>query len=414
MTKNILNWFSNQEIIAMLRYIFIFLGIFIHFFSLGQQHNQASGVLIIEYDTINQHYGVALMSNDLDGEDFGWYFFKDYGFMVFAGPNAKANADFFGVNFNSIESLAETWKKVKSHNPNPLYDQMGMFPLKEKPDFVNGTGLKYQPGHSQIIQKGRFMIFGYQLSNQEALKKILNELENNSELLIGDRLIKALETGKAENVILGKIQHVVIEEAEPTWVQIRSSEPKALESLIKQWQLRKSITNLNHTLELFQAEQTTTNKNQLESVVEHFPQIEGFHSPLLKAYILLGQEEKTLQILQKAIQQEPSYKAFLPDYHILKKFDAYEKLIDSQQFNENEWNRAIKSYLEYDQIDEAIYWINQTLKKFPDNPYTYYLMGEAYAQKRNKKLARKSYQKALKIDPNLIEAKLALQKVQKK
>jgi tetratricopeptide (TPR) repeat protein len=111
--------------------------------------------------------------------------------------------------------------------------------------------------------------------------------------------------------------------------------------------------------------------------------------------------------MQNGVNGEDGAVAF---YRALKSRDDKPVTYD---FEESHLSAAGNTFLRYNKINEAIEFLSFVVEEFPQSANAYDSLGEAYMRAGDKKLAKKSYEKSLELDPGNENAKKMLEQLPK-
>lgn len=135
-----------------------------------------------------------------------------------------------------------------------------------------------------------------------------------------------------------------------------------------------------------------------------------------KAYLVKDEPSYAGEVFEKAIELIPTNTALYTQLGLSqlaagRASEAVETLRASSEMSAKAYPADISLayyYLSKQQFNEALAVIDVLEKKLPDNPGTHNLRGVAYQGKGDLELARKSFEKALELDPNLTSAAVRL------
>lgn len=373
------------------------------------QFHEAYAILVYQEDP--EMWGLALLANSQGAKDLT-YTFKPGQILVTLAEASKAHAIKYMSRIDG--SFFEAGSQIEDP-PSSIDTTHGQYAslYKGRLEAFTGSQLNSLKGYAGSLTKDDYIIIGNTLENPEILQKMAQAYEDASGSL-AQRLLASIQAGTFYGKTIQSAQSAVLRILKPEHslgeiidlrVDYAPQAVKQLEMLLDQHIARDLLDEV--IIELKRNSRADV-KLKLEQVKLRTQGYFDIYPRLVMTYMLAKQDKMAWQLIQDALKNEPSWERYLPAYYPLIANSAYAQAIESSAFTLIDWHQAIETYLELDRVDEAISLINQTLKKYADKAYSYYLMGQAYLQKKNKKLARKSFQRALKLDSSLQEAKIAL------
>jgi uncharacterized Ntn-hydrolase superfamily protein len=403
---------------------FLLLLVFVFKFSFSQNlpsllsnKNINSTFSILAYDSIAKEWGIAVATNNIYVGNSTIYIKPGLGaFSVIAEtePSYAINGFDQLKKGNSIRQAIEFTKQKDKEWYNR---QVSGINAKGDVYAFTGAALKYWQGTSKHISGKGFVVMGNQLADS-VLARMKDTYERSSGTL-AERLLKSLIAGQnAGGQITGKQSAaLVVKGSNNEWynqIDLRvdnSQSPFAdLQKLLNYHYGRIKLNQSITAIKMMNKERGRDLLHQAEVILEGW---NGIYSKIAMAYIMLGDEQKAISIIQKAITENPQWKENVPAFYCLYNHPEISKLKSEDSFTVKDWSNAIDFMIEINRNPDAINLGGKVIKQYRSSSFLYYLLGKAYSQEGNKQFALKNITTALQLDADNAEAKALLKELTK-
>lgn len=384
--------------------------------SLLSGKNINSTFSILAYDEEYKEWGIAVATNNICVGNSTIYIEPGVGaFSVIA----DTNPDYAFNGFNKLKegsTIKQAILFTKEKDAEAYDRQVSGVDSNGNVFAFTGEALKYWNGKAGHMLKDKFVVMGNQLD--ELVLRRMSIAFENSKGTLAERLLNSLIEGQiAGGQITGKQSAaLMVKGLDNEWynqIDLRvdnSQQPfKELKTLLNYHYGR---IKLNQSEIAFKEYGNV--KRAKEKIIEAENLLDGWngiYSKIAYVYSLLGNEEKSIFWIQKAMLENPNWEVNLPAFYYLRKNEDLTKLINPDLFSLNDWENAISMLLKLNKASEAISLSNEILSNGFESSYLYYLLGDSYHKIGNNKEAKKKLERALKIDPTNIEAKMILNKI---
>ncbi len=348
---------------------------------------------LVAHELGTDHYGLLILSTEV------------------ASTSVYANISQAGVQvaFPPIPAwLKKESPRTDLHHllsaSDSLYDQIAIM-SRERSSTNLGSGWKYLPLASHISSEQELIVMERNLSSSPK-KGNPSDLFEKVDGALGERLLRAARAVSASAYWQSaRLQVISDEEQVDLRIDFASQPFVMLQQAYTQQKALGQVRSLGTN------SAATTANQRLDSLQS---QLAGFwmaYPDLIQANLQINRDSLAADLLSDLLRNQATFRDQLPRFHALNIFPIYQEYAQEEQFSLKDWQRVILSYLALRRVDEAILYINRTLKKYPKDAFTYYLMGQAYERKNNRRLAKKSYKKAIKLDAKLTLAAVALEEI---
>ena len=385
--------------------------------SLLLNRNINSTFSILAYDKDKQEWGIAVATNNIYVGNSTIYITPGLGAFSVIAETEPAYA------INGFEQLkkGKTIEQAILFTKNTdadFYDrQVSGIDAKGNVYAFTGDALKYWMGTSAHKLGKGFVVMGNQLADS-VLVNMADTFENSTGTL-AQRLLKSLIAGQdAGGQITGKQSAVLVGKGSINeWfnqIDLRVDNTKTpfedLQKLLNYHYGRIVINQSIAAIKMMNKKRGEDLLHQAELLVDGW---NGIYSKLAMAYILSGNEDKAVLIIQKAIAENPKWKENLPAFYCLRQHAEMKQLLNIDSFSLKDWDNAINFMTEINQNKQAIDLSIKVLLKYPKSSFTYYLLGKAYNGNGDKKMAKDNLERSLLFDQQNAEAKKLLQDLTK-
>lgn len=384
--------------------------------SLLHEKNINSTFSILAYDEENKEWGIAVATDNIYVGNSTIYIEPGIGaFSVIAETNPS-----YAINglerLKKGSTIEQAILFTKEYDKASHYRQVSGIDNKGNIFAFTGEALKYWRGTAGHLMKDKFVVMGNQLDDS-VLESMALAFENSTGTLAEKLLASLIEGQIAGGQVTGKQSAaLVVKGSNNRWynqIDLRvdnSKEPfKELKTLLDyhygRIRLNQSIYAINHGNE----KRAKDKLAEAETLLDGW---NGMYSKIAFANSLIGDEEKSVFWIQKAMLENPNWKINLPTFYYLRNHEKLSLMINPKTFSIKDWENAISMLNRLNRTDEAISLCNEILSKNEDSSYLYYLLGESYYKAGNKTKAKEKLSKALSLDPNNVEATQMLIKVE--
>jgi len=373
---------------------------------------------ILAYDEDNKEWGIAVATNNIYVGNSTIYIEPGVGaFSVIA----ETNPDYAINGFNKLKegaTIAEAILFTKEQDEESHFRQISGIDNKGNVFAFTGEALNYWNGKSGHILKDKFVVMGNQLDDF-VLERMSVAFENTKGTL-AERLLSSLMEGQiAGGQITGKQSAaLMVKGLNNEWfnqIDLRvdnSQQPfKELKTLLNYHYGRIRLNQSIYAIEYGNERRAKEKLNEAEKLLEGW---NGMYSKIAFVNSLMGDEEKSIFWIQKALLENSNWKVNLPAFYYLRNNEKLSQIIDPTSFSPKDWENAVSMLTRLKRTNEAISLSNEVLSKGIQSSYLYYLLGESYYKIGNNVEAKNKLTKALKIDPANKEAQLMLNEIENK
>ncbi len=383
--------------------------------SLLLNKNINSTFSITAYDEAAQEWGIAVATNNIYVGNSTIYIEPGLGaFSVIA----ETNPDYAINGFKQLKAGKTIEQAINyTREKDDEFDTRQVAGIDAKGNVYAFTGpaLKNWKGYSSHLFGKNFVVVGNQLGDS-VLVKMAYIFEHTAGRL-SERLLKSLLAGQAAGGQLSGKQSaaLVVKRTNNEWfnqIDLRVDNSKTpFDDLQKLLNYHYGRIKVNQTINALKAGNIKRGEALLHDAEIMVDGWNGMYARIAEAYILLGDDKKAIAIIKKALAENNQWKENLSAFYCLAKDPEYQQLIDETTFTVKDWDDAIQLMLQINHAKDAIDLAGKTLKKYPESSFTRCLLGEAWQQQGNKSDARRNLETALKLDPNNVEAKRELGKL---
>lgn len=368
---------------------------------------------IVAYDANAQEWGIAVATNNIYVGSSTIYLEPGVGaFSVIAETAPK-----YGVlglaQLKKGDAIKAAIEHTRQNDDLSHFRQVAGIDAKGNGYAFTGESLNYWNGSAGHQYGKDYVVLGNQLT-----KNVLDEMTKtyeNSEGTLAQRLLASLLAGqKAGGQINGKQSAaLVVKGTQNEWfnqIDLRvdnSKQPfQELEQLLNYHYGRIRVNQALYALKMNQ-------KNRAQGLLQQAIKLtdgwNGMYGKIILAHLLMGDKDKAVSLIQKALEENPEWKTVLPAFYCLKEHPKMKTLINEKEFSVKDWNNAIIVLLELQRVQEGIALAKKTIEQYPDSSYTHFLLGKALKENKQLKDAALSAQKALQLNPKNKEASEFLQ-----
>jgi len=409
-----------------MRYRVKFLLLFLCVFNIVYSQNLPSLLLnrninstfsILAYDSPAKEWGIAVATNNIYVGNSTIYIQPGVGaFSVIAETEPSYAINGF-QELQKGKSIQQAIEFTKQKDKEWYNRQVSGIDAKGNVYAFTGAALKYWQGTSTHILGKGFVVMGNQLADSVLIK--MKDTYQNSSGTLAERLLKSLIAGQsAGGQITGKQSAaLVVKGSNNEWynqIDLRVDNSKSpfddLQKLLNYHYGRIRLNQAVYAIKMMNKTHGEDLVHQSEKMLDGW---NGIYGKIAMAYILLGDEQKAVSVIQKAMAENSQWKENLPAFYCLHNHLEISGLINENSFTLKDWCNAIDFMIEINRNQVAINLAEKVVKKYPSSSFVYYLSGKAYSQEGNKQFAIKNITTALKLDPDNAEANALLKELTK-
>jgi len=357
---------------------------------------------IVAYDANAQEWGIAVATNNIYVGSSTIYIEPGVGaFSVIAETEPMYAINGLAQLKKGIAIKAAIERTRNNDNTSHIRQVSGI-DAKGNGYAFTGQSLNYWNGNAAHQYGKGYVVMGNQLA-----KGVLNEMAKtyeNSKGTLAERLLASLLAGqKSGGQISGKQSAaLVVKGTNNEWfnqIDLRvdnSRKPfQDLQVLLNYHYGRIKVNQTLYALKMNNKKRALGLLQQAEALTNGWS---GMYSKIALAHIQMGDEDKAVSIIEKALKENPKWKTVLPAFYCLKEHPKMKALIHEKEFSVEDWNNAIIMLLALNRLDDGIELAKKTVKRYPDSSYTHFLLGKALKKTGQLQNAAISLKKALQLD----------------
>lgn len=370
---------------------------------------------ILAYDSAAREWGIAVATNNIYVGNSTIYITPGLGAFSIIAETEPA----YAVNgFKALQkgrSVRQAIEDTRAGDSEWFNRQVSGIDARGNVYAFTGAALKYWQGYSSHIMGKGFVVMGNQLTDS-----VLVQMKNtflHTQGTLAARLLQSLVAGQqAGGQLSGKQSAALVVKGEHNeWynqVDLRVDNSKTpFEDLQRLLNYHYGRIRLNQAIYAIRAKDTSHGSTLLHEAEQMLEGWNGMYSKLALAYILLGDEQKPVSLVQKGLAENPQWKEYLPAFYCLHNHPEISSMLHVETFSLKDWCNAVNFMLEIDKSEDAIALAEKILRQYPDASYLYFLLAQGYLQQGNNVLAVKQLRHALQLDPDNVEAKALLRNV---
>lgn len=369
---------------------------------------------IVAYDKATQKWGVAVATNNIYVGNSTVYIEPGVG----AAAVIAETEPVYGINalknLKHGHSPAQAAQYTIQTDSMPDYRQLGIVDRNGRTFGYTGHALSYWKGYAGHRTGPGYVVMGNQLADS-----VLVRMADGYEKTAGSfaqRLLAALSAGQAAGGQLSGKQSAAlrVDGMNTSWnnrIDLRvDNDVDPVSSLQTLLNYHEGRIILNRSVAAIQCGKTDTGKQLLSQATALLKGWFGMYGKLATAFIMTGEEEKAIQIIQDALQHQEGWKENLSAFYYLEKHDSFRKLLNESAFSVKDWAAAIQQELNMGKNTAALALAKQMTTKYPTSSHLQYLLAKAMLANGNRPDAWESLRRAIKIDPENGDARRMLAK----
>ncbi|MFT3823014.1 MAG: DUF1028 domain-containing protein [Chitinophagaceae bacterium] len=367
---------------------------------------------IVGYDEQRKEWGIAVATNNIYVGNSTVYIEPGVGaFSTIAETEPTYAFNGFRL-LKESKTIQEAIEYTMKTDAEAYLRQVGGLDANGNAFAFTGSTLKSWKGNAGHITGKNFVVMGNQLADS-VLTAMANTFQQTSGLL-SERLLKSLLAGqKAGGQLNGKQSAaLVVKGLNNEWfnqVDLRVDHSLTpFDDLQRLFNYHYGRIQLNQAITALQNGNKERGRSLLLGAIPMIEGWNGIYSKVAKAWIMLKDEQKAVEVIKKALAENSRWKENLPAFYCLADDPAIKNLFKTEDYTVADWNNAISMFMGIGQYTQAIELAKKVLLQFPRSAYTAYLLGGAYEKTGDKQQARKEYQRSLTLDPDNQEVRAAL------
>ena len=373
---------------------------------------------ILAYDAEEKEWGIAVATNNIYVGNSTIYIKPGVGaFSVIAETEPQYAINGF-KQLKDGKTIENAINFSKTKDSDSHYRQVAGIDAFGNTYAFSGDALKHWKGTNGFLYGKNYVVLGNQLGDN--VLTIMADTFENSRGTLAQRLLASLLAGqRAGGQITGKLSTaLVVKGTNNEWynqIDLRVDYSKTpFQDLQKLLNYHEGRIRINQTLYAIRENNRSRATRLLEEAESLLKGWDGMYSKIVVAYLLIGNKEKAVTVIKKALAENSKWKEILPTFYYLKEYDGLKQEINEELFSLKDWNNAIHLLLQIKEYKKCIDLAHKIIKTNPESSYTYYLLGKAYLEIHNSKDAKIHLKKAILHDPSNVEAKRQLSSLSKK
>jgi uncharacterized Ntn-hydrolase superfamily protein len=377
--------------------------------SLLNQRNTNSTFAIVAYDSETQKWGIAVATNNIYVGNSTIYIAPGVG----AAAVIAETEPIYGIN--ALKKMRQGFTPAQAANftlrtdSMPDYRQLGIVDKFGHSYGYTGHALSYWKGTAAHITGKGYVVMGNQLADSVLVEMV--RAYETTHASFPQRLIASIAAGQqAGGQITGKQSAALkVDGLETTWnnrIDLRvDNDTDPIPNLKKLLNYHEGRIILNKSMSAIRDGKRDTGRIMLQEAEPMLKGWLGIYSKLTAAHIMLGEEDKAIDIIKDALAHEKRWKENLPAFYYLYEHKSYRELVDTSAFSEKDWGAAVQQELNMEKNKEALALVKQMISKYPTSSNLQYLQALALQSNGDIIQARKAIDNAVKLDPQNGDAK---------
>ncbi len=370
---------------------------------------------ILAFDEDAQEWGIAVATDNIYVGNSTIYIEPGLGaFSVIAETEPRYAKEGLEKLKNG-KSIEQAIGEVKATDDVSHYRQVSGIDANGKVFAFTGQSLHYWKGKASQILGDSYVVIGNQLAD-DVLSEMSKSFESSSGAL-AERLLESLIAGqKAGGQISGKQSAaLVVKGTHSEWfnqIDLRVDHSKKpieeLKTLLAYHYGRIRLNQALYAKRNGNVERATQKLTEAETMLEGWT---GMYARIAGANILMGHEDVAVDWIKKGLNENPNWSVNLPAFYMLRHHPDLKSVILPDSFGLTDWESAIGMLSNIGKEPEAITLAKELIAKKVESSYLNFLLGRSYFYEKEKNKAITYLERALKLDPNNIEAENLLDKL---
>jgi uncharacterized Ntn-hydrolase superfamily protein len=375
--------------------------------------NKYSTFGIIAVDTVENTWGCAFATNNIAIGQSGVYeIVPEKGIIAsiaFTNPEYPIKGIDLLKKGNTLKYVFDSISKTDKYS---YYRQVAMIDSAGNTLGFTGNTIK-SFSYAGTLKGYGYVVLGNSLSNDTVLQAIESVFINSSAPLY-KRLLSALKAGQeAGGQLTGKMSaSICVKKSGQTGFNETDYRVDFSETPFKDLQ---NLVDKKSGISMLRKANRTEDKDSalclLDDAAVLLKDWTMLYPEISKSYYRNGYEEKAVDVLAKRLETDSLFIGFIPSCYFLNSNERYQDLISEKEFEKYDWLEAIYSLLEFKMNKEAIEVSSRLIERYKECSYLHFFLGKAYGNMKEYEKAIESYQAALKLDSENIEARNELGKL---
>lgn len=370
---------------------------------------------ILAYDESAKEWGIAVATDNIYVGNSTIYIQPEIGgFSVIADTEPRYGIE--GLEkLESGKSIEQAIEEVRVNDENSNSRQVSGIDKNGNIFAFTGSSLKYWNGHASQIIGGNYVVMGNQLA-EEVLSEMSNAFEN-SEGTLAQRLLKSLVAGQdAGGQISGKQSAaVVVKGTDNEWfnqIDLRVDNSKnPIKELQTLMDYHYGRIRLNQAFYAHRKENPKRAEQKLAEAETMLNGWTGMYSKIASVNIAMGKEDEAVRWIEKGLSENPNWSVNLPAFYFLHDHPKMKSIIKPETFSVKDWETAIEMLSTLGRELEIINLGKNLFDKKIESSYLNFLIGRSYFYEQEQDKAIEHLEKAIKLDPENLEAQQLLKQI---
>ncbi len=367
---------------------------------------------ISAYDAETQEWGIAVATNNICVGNSTIYIKPGVGaFSVIAETEPE-----YGIRgLEALKkglSVKEAILQTKLSDEASHYRQVAGVDAKGKAYAFTGEALKYWNGSSSSHIGKDYVVMGNQLGSEVLIE--MSKAFEKAKGTLAERLLQSLIAGQdAGGQISGKQSAaIVVKGVDNEWynqIDLRVDNAKnpmvELQTLMNYHYGRIRLNQSLYAQQEGNRQRAEQKLNEAEAMLQSWT---GMYAKIALANIKLGKEDAAIDWIKKGLDENPNWSVYLPAFYVLRDNPEMKPLVNSDSFSITDWETAMVMLSNLGRELEVIALGNTLIAKKTESSYVHFLLGRSYHYEKEKEKAILHLEKALKLDPENVEAQRLL------
>ncbi|MEM6894809.1 MAG: DUF1028 domain-containing protein [Bacteroidota bacterium] len=406
------------------RNVILVFGFVLGYYGIGFSQNLPSLLLekninatfsIIAYDADQEEWGIAVATNNIYVGNSTVHIEPGVGaFSIIAETEPMYAVKGF-EHLNAGESIEKAISSTRQTDGAAHYRQVAGIDKLGNTFAFTGEALKYWKGYAKHMIGEHYVVLGNQL--HEAVLPEMAKTFESAKGTLAERLLESLLAGqKAGGQITGKQSAaLVVKGTRNEWfnqIDLRVDHSKTpFEDLKRLLNYHYGRIRLNQALYAQREGNTTLAERRLVAAEGMLEGWTGMYPKIAIANLSIRNEEVAVHWIQKGLNENSNFKAYLPSFYVLKDHPALKGLIQEETFDIRDWESALSMLSNLGKELELISLAKRLIAQDMDSSQVYFLLGRAYYFEKENAQSIQYLTKAVALDKENIEAVALLEKI---
>ncbi|MEL6305701.1 MAG: DUF1028 domain-containing protein [Bacteroidota bacterium] len=400
------------------------LGLILGYHGLGFSQNLPSLLLekninatfsIIAFDADQEEWGIAVATNNIYVGNSTIHIEPGLGAFSIIAETEPLYAIKGFEHLKTGKSIEKAISLTRETDGVAHYRQVAGIDKLGNTFAFTGEALKYWRGSAKHIVGEQYVVMGNQL--QEAVLPEMAKTFESAKGTLAERLLESLLAGqKVGGQITGKQSAaLVVKGTHNEWfnqIDLRVDHSKTpFKDLKRLLNYHYGRIRLNRALYAQREGNPTLAEQRLAAAEEMLEGWTGMYPRIALANFSIRNEESAVQWIQKGLEENSNFKAYLPSFYILKDHPALKDLIKEETFDIRDRESALSMFSNVGRELDLISLAKKLIAKDITSSQVYFLLGRAYYFEKEKAKSIQNLAKAIELDNQNIEAVRLLEKI---